>query len=200
MEEKTLTMKMVPVTNRDNGEVVVVLSNDKLIHFNAGETRKISLEDLAEMRSGEGNRVLLKDYLMIKDQQALDYLEIETEPEYFYTKEEIRVLLETGTLEQLEDCLNFAPEGVLDILKDVALSIELPDTRKRKLISQKTGYDIDNIIRVRQFLNTEGSMEGEDKEVNRKNDSTVPQRKAVPILTVEEKKKFPEYKVISKEK
>lgn len=196
MEEKTLTMKMVPVTNRDNGEVVVVLSNDKLIHFNAGETRKISLEDLAEMRSGEGNRVLLKDYLMIKDQQALDYLEIETEPEYFYTKEEIQVLLETGTLEQLEDCLNFAPEGVLDILKDVALSIELPDTRKRKLIAQKIGYDIDNIIRVRQFLNAEDSAE---EDANRKNDSA-PQRKATPISTVETKKKFPEYKVISKEK
>jgi hypothetical protein len=51
--------------------------------------------------------------------------------------------------------LNFAPEGIIDLLKDIALEIELPDSRKRALIKDKIGFNIDNILLVNKELKTE---------------------------------------------
>lgn len=203
MEEKINSIKLVPVTNRDNGLVCLKLSNNKLIEFNQGQTRKVSIDDLIEANSSTGNRVILRDYLVIQDKEALDILEMEPEPEYFYSEKEIRKLLSEGTLEQLEDCLNFAPGGVIDLLKDIAVEIKLPDTRKRELIAKKTGFNIDNILYVKKQLETEVEEKPKEEKASRKaapiSADGASKRKAEPIKTTETKK-FPEYKVVSVDK
>ena len=74
---------------------------------------------------------------MIDDNETLDSLNMgNQEPEYFYTEADVKKLLLEGTLDQLEDALNFAPEGVLKLIQDIAVAIEVPDTRKRKMISE----------------------------------------------------------------
>ena len=203
MEERVTTTKFIPITNRDNGGVTCVLSNGRTISFNKGETRKVAFDDLLELNSSDGGKKLLTEYLIIKDKEALAALEFNTEPEYYYTEKEIRKLLQEGTLDQLEDCLNFAPEGVIDILKDVALEIELPDTRKRKLIAKKTGYNIDNILRVKQVLDAKPEGETDDKNAEKVRKSTPVvsdesnKRKSIPISVEDDKKKYPDYKIVS---
>ena len=59
------------------------------------------------------------NYLIIDDKSALDFLNIQPEPEYFYTDVEIKKLLLEGSLDQLEDCLTFAPNGVIDLISSV---------------------------------------------------------------------------------
>ena len=202
MEDKILNMKMVSVTNRDNGGVTCRLSNNKRISFNIGETKKVPLDDLIELKSSDGGAAALREYLVINDKEALRILELSPEPEYFYTKTEIKQLLENGTLDQLEDCLNFAPEGVLDLLKDIALDMELPDTRKRKLISQKLGFNIDHILNTKELLNTEPEKENKTEEKVRKSapiTSEEPKRKSNPITT-QPKSVYPEYKVVETKK
>ena len=148
MENRTTETTYVEVTNRNNGITGYTLNSGMERIFNINETKKVPLEELQEVEAMPGGEYLLRNYLMIKDKTALDYLNVEPEPEYFYTENEIKELLLNGTLDQLEDCLNFAPQGVLDILKDKAVSLEIPDMRKRDLISKKLGFNIDNAIKI----------------------------------------------------
>lgn len=198
MEEKISSVKMVSVTNRDNGEVFAKLSNNRIIDFNKGQTRKVPLDDLIEINSSAGGRVLLRDYLVIDDKEALELLELNPEPEYYYSEKEIRKLLIDGSLDQLEDCLNFAPGGVLDLLKDIALELELPDIRKRKMISEKLGFNIDSILLARKELSREADESKKDAPKKERKAETIkvnsPTRKAEPVAA--EPKKFPEYKII----
>ena len=62
------------------------------------ETKKIDLEELRELSTIPGGDFLLKNYLIINDKSALDYLELNPEPEYFYTEEEIKTLLLSGSV------------------------------------------------------------------------------------------------------
>lgn len=204
MEEKISSVKLVPVTNRDNGLVCLKLSNNKLIEFNPGQTRKVSIDDLIEANSSTGNRVILRDYLVVQDKEALDILEMEPEPEYFYSEKEVRKLLAEGTIEQLEDCLNFAPGGVIDLLKEIAVETKLPDMRKRELIAKKTGFNLDNILLVKKQLEAETEKPKEDKEKNSRKAEPISaesgsKRKAEPIKTTETKN-YPKYNVVSVEK
>ena len=192
MENRTTETTYVEVTNRNNGITGYTLNRGMERIFNINETKKIPLEELQEVEAMPGGEYLLRNYLMIKDKTALDYLNVEPEPEYFYTENEIKELLLNGTLDQLEDCLNFAPQGVLDILKDKAVSLEIPDMRKRDLISKKLGFNIDNAIKIEKAFK-------EDSASNNK-EAAVPERKSTPVV-VEDKpvrKVQSKYNVVSK--
>jgi hypothetical protein len=177
MTQETSTKNIVSVTNRNNGRTTYILPNGTYREFNLGQTRQLDLDELKELRDCDGGEYLLKNFLIINDKTALDYLDLHTEPEYFYTKAEIEELLANGSLDQLEDCLNFAPEGVIELVKDVAIKTELSDTRKRKLIQEKTGFSIDNAIMVNTVLADSSDAEAAPK---------IAERKAQPIQ-VEEK-------------
>ena len=192
MENRTTETTYVEVTNRNNGITGYTLTSGMERIFNINETKKVPLEELQEVEAMPGGEYLLRNYLMIKDKTALDYLNVEPEPEYFYTENEIKELLLNGSLDQLEDCLNFAPQGVLDILKDKAVSLEIPDMRKRDLISKKLGFNIDNAIKIEKAFK-------EDSASNNK-ETTAPERKSTPVV-VEDKpvrKASSKYNVVSK--
>ena len=62
-----------------------------------------------------------------------NFLEMPTDPEYFYDENDIKVLLEKGTNDQLLDCLEFAPKGVLDLLKKIAVEMKLDSSEEGAL-------------------------------------------------------------------
>nr|DAD62389.1 MAG TPA: hypothetical protein [Caudoviricetes sp.] len=154
-----MEQSVVSVTNRNVGYTCYSLQDSGVSRtFTPSETKKIPLEELKQLQFVEGGDYILRNCLLINDKEALAALDMEdVEPEYYYTEEDIKNLLETGSLDLLEDCLNFAPSGVIDIIKRVAVATELPDTRKRELISQKTGFNIDNAIRVNSVMNDDNS-------------------------------------------
>lgn len=167
--------KMVDVKNRTNGHVGYAIP-DRRLHrtFAPNESKKISIEELKELSYVPGGEFTLRELLIVGDRDALSALNMEdVEPEYFYTEEDIKKLLTTGSLDQLEDTLNFAPEGVIGLIKDIAVKTELPDTRKRDMISKKTGFNINNAIMVNQVMNAEDTSK--DKEEDK------PVRKAAPV-------------------
>lgn len=190
MEERITKTNYVKVTNRNNGVTGYTLNSGIRRQFNIGETKKISLDELIELGQDPGGEVLLKNYLIVQDVNVLDELNIETEPEYYYTEAEIKVLLESGTLDQLEDCLNFAPMGVIDLVKDLAVKLEIPDVRKRKMIFNKTGFNVDNAIMVNTVLEEETPIVTEEKD----------KRKAAPIEVKKEEapQRKSKYNVISR--
>ena len=190
-----MEQKIISVTNRNAGWTGYTLPDTNTNRqFAPKETKKIPLEELQQLQYAPGGEYMLKNCFIINDMDALTALNMENvEPEYFYTETEVRTLLETGTLDQLEDCLNFAPDGVIDLIKTIAVEIELPDTRKRKLISEKTGLNIDNAIMVNTIMATEedsAPTEVKSRKAAPINAaSSTPTRKAEPVS---------KYKVVSK--
>lgn len=189
---------IVSVTNRNNGFTGYTIPDLNITRtFNIGETKKISLDELKQLQFVEGGDYLLKHCLIINDKNALEVLNMsDVEPEYFYTEAEIKELLTNGSLDQLEDALNFAPEGVIEIIKSMAIKMELPDTRKRKIISDKTGLNIDNAIMVNEVMKEEHSDVTEKAETKVRKAAPInagsaatPTRKAEPVSR---------YKVVSK--
>ena len=161
--------KMVEVRNRDSGTVGYTIKDRGVWrNFAPGETKKISLDELKALQYVPGGEFTLKHLLMIKDKDALSALNVETEPEYFYTEVEIKELLTKGTLDQLKDCLDFAPEGVIEIIKKMAVDMKLPDTEKREAIFQATGFNINNAIMVNMVMEESSENDSqEDKKTRR---------------------------------
>ena len=60
--------------------------------------------------------------------------------DFFYS---IVELIKTGSLDAFLDCLDFAPVGVIDLLKKYSVSIPLDNFEKRKALKEKTGFDVD---------------------------------------------------------
>ena len=189
---------IVSVTNRNNGFTGYTIPDLNITRtFNIGETKKISLDELKQLQFVEGGDYLLKHCLIINDKNALEVLNMsDVEPEYFYTEAEIKELLTNGSLDQLEDALNFAPEGVIEIIKSMAIKMELPDTRKRKLISERTGLNIDSAIMLNEVMKEEHSDVTEKAEAKVRKAAPInagsaatPTRKAEPVSR---------YKVVSK--
>jgi len=141
---------IIKVKNRDNGTVGYVIPDLGNLHrsFQPHEEKDISYEELKKLSYLPGGNVILKDYLIIENEDAVAELLGEVEPEYNYTEEDIKNILERGSVDQLLDALDFAPSGVIDLIKDMAVKIELNDVRKREAILQKTGFNVTSAIEI----------------------------------------------------
>lgn len=173
--EKT---KMVKVTNRSNGPVGYNIPDAPAGYernFAPGQTLEVEYEEIKKLYWTTGGRVLIKEYFTITDEEVLGDLGIVPEPEYFYTKDDVKELLLNGSYEQLEDALEFGPEGVIELIRDLAVDLKIPDVNKRDLISEKTGANISQIIALEKQLNETPVVE--EKKV----------RRAEPVKAVEAK-------------
>jgi len=124
---------LIKVINKDNG-VVGYTVPDLGVHrnFYPGETKEVTYEELEKLSFIPGGMVILKELLEITDREAIKQLfSKEPEPEYHYTKDDVKQLLLTGTLDQFLDCLDFAPEVIKDMIKDMAVDLPLNDMAKR---------------------------------------------------------------------
>ena len=143
----------------------------------------ISKEELKALNYTHGGRIIIEKYLMF-DEDFARSLGLDVEPEYNYTIEDVKKLLTSGTLEQLEDCLEFAPEGVLDLVKKEAISMRLDSHQKRELISKKLGINLDSMIKNDIIIKSaEQNTNNENKAVStsKKQGETVKTRKSTPV-------------------
>lgn len=163
----------VKVKNRSHSPVVYRIDDMNLRREFAGlEEKMIDFEELRRLSYRSGGLVLLQDYLVIKDKEALEALNIGVEPEYFYEQDEVDKLLKQGSMDQFLDCLDFAPDGVIDLIKERAVALPLNDVAKRQALKNKFDYDVNKIMEVRQ-----ATMEGNERQEEKRNTQ---RRAAVP--------------------
>jgi hypothetical protein len=62
------------------------------------------------------------------------------------SENQVRDLLLTGSLDAFLDALDFAPLGVIDLIKTLAVQLPLTDLNKRKALKEKTGFDVDKAL------------------------------------------------------
>ena len=176
---------LIKVKNRDNGTVGYTIPELGNLHrsFSKGETKEITMDELRKLSYISGGKLLLQDYLIVQNQDALrELLSDDVEPEYYYGEEEIKKLLLTGSNDQLLDCLEFAPEGVIGLVKDLAVSLKINDISKRNIILEKTGFNVTNAIAI-----NEETIEDEGEEAKSS-------RRSAPV-TVEKSDEAPKRRV-----
>ena len=148
---------LVKVTNRDNGSVgysIPDLGNLQR-RFEAGETKEVTAEELRKLSYSIGGKVILDEYLIIHDKDLVAELLGEVEPEYYFEENDVRELLEKGSLDALKDCLDFAPEGTIELVKKVAVDTELNDIKKREAIQASTGFNVTSAIEINRETSEE---------------------------------------------
>lgn len=115
--------------------------------FMPGEVKKITYDELQKLSYQAGGRELMSDFLQIQSSEMLNELNMRVEPEYNMSEEQIIELIRTGSLDAFLDCLDFAPIGVIDLLKRFAVSVPLSDYDKRQALKEKTGFDVDTALK-----------------------------------------------------
>lgn len=149
MEKSTL----IKVLNRDNGAVVYSIPemNGLKRVYQAGETKEITFEEIEKLSYIPGGMELLEDSLVIlNNNEAIKEILGHVEPEYSYSKDDIINLMKNGSLDEFLDCLDFAPEGVKDLIKTLSVELPLNDVAKREAILNKLGFNVDNAIRIKR--------------------------------------------------
>lgn len=135
------------VKNRSAGVVIYRIPEDNVRrHFAVGETKRISYTELLHLSYQPGGRQLMANFLQIQSEGATRSLNIKTEPEYYMNEQQIVALIKNGSLDQFLDCLDYAPIGVIDLIKKYSVEIPLSDYDKRQALKEKTGFDVDAAI------------------------------------------------------
>lgn len=156
---------LINVRNRNNGTTGYTLADGakETRLWAENEVKKITFAELKRVSYLPGGAELLRDYLVIEDPAAIEALnvgiDIQEQPEYLYTENEIRDLLFNGSLDELKDFLDFSPDGGIEIAKQIAVNEELPDMRKRKIISEATGFNINTAIEINDMMKDNGVAE-----------------------------------------
>lgn len=141
--------------------------------FGPKQVREIPFGELEDLTFLPGGDVILLNHLVIKNEEAVKTLFGDVEPEYFYTEEDVKRILTTGSMDEFLDCLDFAPEGVIELVKDLAVSLPLNDNEKREIILKQLNFDVTEAIKI-QNTKYDGETEA---EAQAKADSNKPVRR-----------------------
>ena len=139
----------IKVTNRSHSGVIYTIPEDNLTRFFAiGESKMIDHKEIEKLTFQPGGPELLKNYLLVEDEKTVVNTIGEQEPEYNMTESQIKDVLLNGSYDRFLDVLDFAPEGVIDIIKDLAVNLPLTDTAKMGALKRKTGFDVAKAIEL----------------------------------------------------
>ena len=138
---------MYNVKNRSSSVVVYRIPELNLRReFAPGETKRIAFGELEKLTYQAGGRELLENFLQIIDEAVTSDLNVHREVEYDMSEAQIKDLLVSGSLDAFLDALDFAPIGVIDLIKTLSVQLPLTDLNKRRALKDKTGFDVDRAL------------------------------------------------------
>lgn len=183
---------MYNVKNRSSSVVVYRIPETNLRReFQPGETKKIPFGELEKLTYQPGGYTLLEEFLQIVDEAVTNNLNVHREVEYDMSETQIRDLLTHGSLDAFLDALDFAPIGVIDLIKTMSVSLPLEDYNKRKALLEKTGFDVDKAVANLQAEKAE--------EKTAATESAAPTERRVKPAAQTGRRTAPNYKVVVKD-
>ena len=152
------TNKKVQVRNRSN-RVVIYHVDDMHVRreFAPGETKMIPVDELMALSQKAGGAYIIRNSLFIQDAPTVKEMPMKVEPEYYLDDKGVIDLLKNGSVDALLDCLDFAPGGVIELVKKYAVDLPITDTRKIKAIQEKTGFKVDLALKHKEELAAEAA-------------------------------------------
>lgn len=169
--------QLIPVQNLTASMVsYIVPETNNARHFAGQQLRKdITAGELRALYSTKGGKVLIEDYLGIKNRELATEFNISTdvfEHEYSWTQKEVDEVLQNGSLDALKDALEFGPEGIRQLIVDRAVELRIPDNNKLAAIQEFTNRDVQNMIKLDTELEnpkTEKATKGTRRVVSSQN-------------------------------
>ena len=151
---------MFNVKNRSTSVVVYRIPESNLRReWAPGEMKRIPFGELEKLTYQPGGRELIANFLQIMENEVTDDLNVHREPEYNMSEEQVRDLILNGSIDAFLDALDFAPIGVIDLIKTMSVQLPITDMAKREALKAKTGFDVDKAIE-----NDRASKEDDKKE------------------------------------
>lgn len=178
--------KILKVKNRSASLAVYSIPEVNIRReFAPGETKNITYGELEKLSYQPGGRAIMQNFLQIIDPEATGDLGINREPEYDLSEQQIVDLMTNGSLDAFLDCLDFAPVGVIDLIKKFSVSLPLNDIDKRDALKKKTGFDVTvalaNMQKEKEDMNTP-TVENKERRV--KTESAPEGRRTTPKYNV----------------
>lgn len=118
--------------------------------FAPGESKRITFEEIEKLTYQPGGMNILTRFLQIQSDDVLNSIGARVEPEYHMSENDVKNLLISGSLDQFLDVLDFAPDGVIDLVKRFSVELPLQNLEKRKALKEKIGLDVDAVLRHRE--------------------------------------------------
>lgn len=193
---------LIDVTNRSNVTVIFKIPERHIRReFYPKETKRIPYQDILDVVAQPGGRELLYNYLLINNPTALrEGLNVDEEPEYWLTEAKIPEWMTTCDLTEFKDALDYAPEGVLGLIKNYAVSLPLNDMAKREAIFNQLKFDVTNAIKNNADSKTEDtSVTGTSSQRRARNVSFDVPTNEPEVKEEEETAPASKYKVVSKQ-
>ena len=181
------------VKNRSGSHVVYSIPEIGVRRsFAPGEVKKITFEELEKLTYQAGGMEILSRFLQIQDDKVISSFGMHVEPEYHMNEQQVAQLIAHGSLDEFLDALDFAPDGVLDLIKRMSISLPLTDYNKMKALKDKTGLDVEAALK-----NIRAEKE-EEKTIDDSN--AAPQRRVKKDAVPEGRRTAPtKYNVVNKE-
>ena len=158
----------------DHTVVYRIDEKNRRVVFGPYETKQIPAEELRILNFTTGGAVLIRDFLNIGNQELRQEFGLDPDQiEYDWTQADVDRVLTTGSMEELEDALDFAPEGIVDMIKSRAVALRIPDMNKRNAIYKKTGADINMQIQYAEKADQNKDKTAETHPTQRRVKKTV---------------------------
>ncbi len=155
----------INVRNRSNSVVVYNVDDLRVRReFMPGAVKQVPLEEIYALSQQPGGAEIIANYLFIENPAAVEEMSMHVEPEYYLDDKGVIDLLKSGSVDELLDCLDFAPAGVLDLVQKYSIELPLTDTRKIKAIKDKTGFDVALALKHKAELEAEAAEASEQTE------------------------------------
>lgn len=180
---------LVPVRNMVNHKVVYKIPDqNRRIEFEPFQERKITAGELRALHYTSGGETLLHEFLCIKNDILREEFNIPKDQiEYDWELKDIQhILLDESNdtlIASLQDALDFAPEGIRDMIIDYAVIWKIPDTNRRKIITQMTGIDINKQIEFSELVET--TTEGNNTPTQRRVKANTPSKTGRRVIVEE---------------
>jgi len=134
--------------------------------------------------------MILSQFLQILDLEGIQAAGIRPEPEYHMSEADVAKLITSGSLDAFLDALDFAPIGVIDLIKKLSISIPLVDIPKRKALKEKTGFDVEAALK-----HNEEDKEDTQKTILKQSNG---ERRVKPDAAPAGRRTTPKYNIVTK--
>ena len=181
----------IKVKNRSSLSVGYTIPEDNITRtFSPGESKNIEQSEIEKLAYQPGGKNLIKKYLFIDDQAFVEEVcDTNLEPEYWMTEDGIKKLILEESLDRFLDVLDFAPEGVVELIKSFGVSLPMTDVKKIDALKKKTGYDISAVLRHNKEATEEETETAAEKPAR---------GRRVQMNPVDEATGLPNYNVINR--
>ncbi len=196
--------EIVPVKNMMRHEVGYVLTSGVARHFAPHMTIRIKAEELRDLSYESGGLDFLRNYVCVGNSALAEEFGISNDLiEYTWGEKEIEEALTTADIDVLLDALDFAPDGIVEELRDKAIELEIPDGNRIAAINKRLGIDINTMIKNKHAYDTAEDKTEEAPKQRRttaaRKSTTGTRRKAAPKKETAKKEAAAEKEATEKE-